>query len=72
MIEIYLCGTPIISIVGNKPGTISAVEIRHSNVIYEFKYFNEGEFKTTWLHENEFTTQSNKIEVGYKNERKKI
>lgn len=44
---------------------ITAVNIKFDNVTYEATYYYDGEHRTVWLKEQEFTTEEiNKI--GYK------
>lgn len=42
-------------------GVITAFEVRFKNVVYEFTYFYNGEFKAKWITEEQFTHHDEKI-----------
>jgi len=60
-IEVEPKNTKIIAI-------ITACCIRFDKVTYELSYFNGLEYKSFWLHEDEFKliNKSEKVEVGFK------
>lgn len=60
-------GTPATTKVGKIPGIITACSIRGCRVLYEFSYFNNGEYKQPWMDENEFVIDEvEKQKIGYK------
>ena len=64
---VYNCGTPVSTNLGKFEGTITAVAIRFTSILYEVTYIQESEFKTIWLHEEEFnTTIQDKRKIGFK------
>ncbi len=52
----------------NIKGVILAVCIRAGNITYDVSYFNNGEHKTAWLSELEFTTFDTGLrnQIGYR------
>ena len=46
--------------------TITSISIIDSNVKYELEYYYNGEFKTTWKREGQFTTDGQKAKLGFK------
>ena len=44
---------------------ITGVNIKFDNVTYEATYYYDGEHRTVWLREQEFTTEEIK-RIGYK------
>jgi len=67
-ISIYQDGTEVTTKIGKIKAIITAANIRGSKIAYEISYFNNGEYKTAWLCEKEFTTDKKvkKITVGFK------
>lgn len=63
-IEYYQCGTMVIISIGKTEGMITGVNIRFDSISYEITYFYDGEHKTVWLREQEFTTEGIK-KIGY-------
>jgi hypothetical protein len=61
---IYKCGTKVK--IHNYEGTIVGICIRFGNISYDISYFVNGDQKTVWLHETEFTTESTKQKIGFK------
>lgn len=67
MMDIYKCGTEVVSITGTLSGSISAVEIRYDTVVYEITYFISGEPKTAWLREQQLNFYGKeKTQIGYR------
>lgn len=67
--EVFKCGTEVVTKSGKIEAIITAACIRFEKVQYELSYFLNGERKEVWLDEREFTTDSigNKIPVGFRN-----
>lgn len=67
--QIIEAGTKAVTKIGEISGLITAVTIRGNYVRYEFSYFNNGEYKSEWLDETEFTLLEDlKKEIGFKGE----
>lgn len=65
--KLIKCGTKAITTIGKVEGVITAISIRFNTVSYELSYFTRDEYKTAWLNESEFTTESKgRNEVGFK------
>jgi hypothetical protein len=62
---IYECGLKIIITISGLPAMITGVNIRFDDVTYEATYYYDGEHRTVWLREQEFTTEEIK-KIGYK------
>lgn len=62
---IYECGLRIIIIISGLPAMITGVNIKFDNVTYEATYYYDGEHRTVWLKEQEFTIEEIK-KIGYK------
>lgn len=67
-IKIYYCGTKVIPKMQKMEAMITCSTIRFDRVVYEVSYFYNGEYKTIWLHENEFDVEKDieKGSVGFK------
>ena len=63
-IEYYQCGTMVIISIGKTEGMITSMNVRFDSVSYEITYYFNGEYKTVWLREREFTTEGIK-KIGY-------
>lgn len=48
-------------------GEITAIEIRFSNVVYEFSYYNQDmEFKHNWIHRDQFEAEKiDSFSIGF-------
>lgn len=66
-IEIYECGTDVTVKEVNIKGVITGACIRYGRVTYEVSYFFNGDQKSPWLVEDQFTTEGKKGSVGFKN-----
>lgn len=65
--NVYKCGTNVLTKLGKVEGIITEVCIRFDSVQYGVSYFKDSEYKTVWLNENEFETDSKqKNKVGFK------
>ncbi|MDQ3047067.1 MAG: hypothetical protein M3R27_05920 [Bacteroidota bacterium] len=70
LINAIVCGTEVTPKLIPITGIITAICARYNKLTYEITYYDSGEFKTTWMHESEFTlkvSQSNKI--GFNSEK---
>lgn len=65
MIKVYPSGACIKAKIGNVEGMITAVCMRFAFVNYEITYFVNGEYKTVWMNENEFTTDAKRKSIGF-------
>lgn len=65
--EIIKCGTK--AKVGEINGTIGAIEIVYTNVLYKFEYFDKDlNYKFVWVHESELVFDIiEKQKIGFKN-----
>lgn len=69
--HVFECGTLIETKVEKIKGYITAFTVRFGSVQYELSYFNNGEAKTCWLNECEFTTSKEKtLSIGFKPQNK--
>lgn len=67
MIKVYNTGITAKTSTGNIDAIITATNIRGTRVTYELSYFHNGEYKSAWLDEKEFTTTEKKTQkIGYK------
>lgn len=57
--EVIECGSK--GVYMDITGTITAFEVRVKNVVYEFTYFYNGEFKTKWISEEQFNSNDEKL-----------
>ena len=66
MIEVIPCGTEVTIKMGKIQGIISAISIRYAAYAYEITYYNDGEYKTVWCNEKEFTPGPHeKLQIGF-------
>lgn len=65
-ISCFPCGTIVITVIGSIKGMITAFIIRFDKVQYEISYFHDGEEKTVWMHEKQFSTEGTKKAIGFK------
>lgn len=66
-LQIIKCGTEVLTKLSKIVATITGVSIRFDTISYEISYFNNGEHKTAWIYEHEFTIDNvEKIKVGFK------
>lgn len=65
MIESFKCGTVVTPTLYSIEGMITCIAIRFDKITYEVSYFLNGEQKTMWMNEAEFTTKENKTQIGY-------
>ena len=63
--RIFECGTMVIIKVSGFSAMITAVEIKFDRISYELTYYYDGEHRTVWMREEEFTTEEIK-RIGYK------
>lgn len=63
-INYYQCGTIVTICISKIEGMITGVNLRFDSISYEITYFHDGEHKTVWLREQEFTTEGIK-KIGY-------
>lgn len=67
MIKVYKTGIKARTNTGNVDAIITGISIRSARVTYELSYFHNGEYKSAWLEESEFTVDNtNKQKIGYK------
>jgi hypothetical protein len=66
-VELLPCGTMVKTKLGSISGMITASVIRFDKLQYEISYFHDGEEKTVWMNEAQFTTEANKTTIGFKN-----
>lgn len=61
------CGTNVTIKLNKQEATITAIEIRFKQVIYQLSYFNgNGEHQTDWLDSSLFTASDHsKIKIGF-------
>jgi len=59
------CGTIVRAVYGNIEGMVTCISIRFGRVSYEVSYFNNGDSKTVWMHESEFSAVNERISVGF-------
>lgn len=60
-------GQKAVTTLSNIEGMITATTIRFDNIVYEFSYFNNNEYKTIWLSEHEFEVKElEKRKIGLK------
>lgn len=64
--EILPCGTPVKTKLGLIEGLITAACIRFEAVTYEISYFVDGQEKTIWMNEAEFTANVKHNTIGFK------
>lgn len=66
--EIIKCGTEVITKIEQIHGIITCSSIRFDRVVYELSYFRNGEYRSCWLNESEFTLdkESSKQKIGFK------
>jgi hypothetical protein len=53
-LKVYKCGSRVITKLNAIEAIITGVTIRFAAVQYELSYFDNKEYKTAWLNENEF------------------
>lgn len=65
--NLYKCGTHVITNMGSIEGMVTAICIRFDAVTYEVSYFIEGNHKTIWINEAEFKTipDRKRKSIGY-------
>jgi hypothetical protein len=70
---LYPCGTKVTTVMGGISGMITAVQIRFEMVNYEITYYDQANsvHLQIWQHEQEFTTEAEKRQIGFKNGRDK-
>lgn len=66
MLKVFNCGTMVTTKLGNLEGMITCYSNRFMKIQYEITYYLNGEFKTVWLTDNEFTTNKSKTKIGFK------
>jgi uncharacterized protein with von Willebrand factor type A (vWA) domain len=65
--KLIKCGSKVRTKVNDIEAIITAVSIRFDSVSYELSYFNNGEYKSCWLNENEFEAKGlEKTSIGFK------
>ena len=65
-LKILSCGTPVRTKLGLIDGIITATCIRFNSIAYEISYFYDGEGRTLWMNEAEFTTNTKHSVIGFK------
>lgn len=65
MTEVTPCGTLVTSKLSNVNGIVTAISIRFDTVSYEVSYFSGHEYKTIWMNGCEFTTTTDKEQIGF-------
>jgi len=68
-IKLFPCGTHIRTTLGQIEGMITAACVRFSSVSYEIAYFYDGEQRTVWMNEAEFSTAGNDKKIWVINSR---
>jgi len=63
--KIFECGIMVIIKVSGISAMITAVKIKFDRIYYELTYYYDGEHRTVWMREEEFTTEEIK-RIGYK------
>lgn len=65
--NVYKCGEKATPKCHQVTCMITCVTIRFDKVTYELSYFQHGEQKTVWMHEEEFDiTVEKELNVGFK------
>lgn len=65
--DVIKCGTIATPKLHNVECIITGISIRFNRCTYELSYFNNGENKTVWLDEAEFTVKSEgRSKIGFK------
>lgn len=59
------CGIQVTTIIGGITGIITCESHRFDKITYELSYFYNGDYKTVWMHESEFTEIGNN-QIGFK------
>lgn len=67
MITLIPCGTVVKTKVGEIKGMITCQAIRFDRVTYEISYFTNSEQKLIWMHEDEFYTDVQREQIGFRN-----
>ena len=62
---VYREGTPVTIKAGEIEGFIVGILLKNKSVQYEVSFF-DGEIKSTWLGDIEFTTEGKKSKIGFK------
>ncbi len=65
-VEVFASGTMVKTKLGSITGMITASVIRFDKSQYEISYFHDGEEKIVWMNEAQFTTEANKLKIGFK------
>lgn len=65
-LSVVPCGTIVKTVIGSIEGMITAFIVRFDKVQYEISYFHDGEQKTLWMNEMEFTAKTEKQSIGFK------
>lgn len=67
MISCIPYGTSVTTKIGDIKCLITAICIRDNNITYEISYFNNGEYKSCWVREIEFTIADDvkRTSIGY-------
>lgn len=67
MINVYLPGTKVKTVSGNHEALILQSSIVSPEYIqYQIGYFYDGDYKTYWVSEFEFSTDESKTQIGFK------
>jgi uncharacterized protein with von Willebrand factor type A (vWA) domain len=65
-IEVIKCGVKATTKISQIEAIVTAISIRFNRTSYELSYFNNGEYKTVWLDESEFTVEKiEKTKIGF-------
>ena len=69
-LEIFKCGTPVVIIVSKQKATISMVQIKYDQILYECSFYNPeiNSHQTLLLHSEEFSIRQgeDKNTIGFK------
>lgn len=68
VLELYSLATRVQILMNhNAEGFITGISIRNGGYVqYEVSFFNNGEYKSIWLQDFEFTTEGEKYKIGFK------
>lgn len=65
--EVVKCGTKAHINLSQSEATVTGISIRFGRASYELTYFHNGDVKTVWMDESEFTIGDvNKQRIGFK------
>lgn len=64
---LYKCGTKVITEIGKIEAIVTCISIRNDKALYELAWFHNGEYRTAFVSENEFTVENKERQkIGFK------